>query len=263
MSITWWIAPGEEARVEAAGLRDFETVFRRGDLVPVKDVLVERQVHRWPVETGEPLFLKRQFRCPGSEGAVSRAKREKDALLLLRDLEIPAPRPVVMAEERRLGRVRRAFLATEALPLKANLQDALTDGLDGRRRANLLREIAEILKTMHAAGLNHRDFYLGHLFLMDADGPRGESLAVLDLDRAQIRRKVPLRWRIKDLAALLVSAPEGVISSRERLRFFRAYLDGPLRDHRRWIELVERRVARTRARIARRITQGRANHHLP
>ena len=263
MSITWWIAPGEERRVEAAGLRDFEAVFRRADLVAVKDALPERQVHRWPMETGEPLFLKRQFRCPGSEGAVSRARREKDALLLLQNLNILAPRPVVMGEERRLGRVRRAFLATEALPLTSNLEQALAGGLDGARRAALLRHVAGILKTMHGAGLNHRDFYLGHLFLMETQGKRGEAVAVLDLDRAQIRKTVPLRWRIKDLAALLVSAPQGAISPRERLRFFRAYLDGPLRDHRRWIELVERRVARTRARIARRVAQGRANHHLP
>lgn len=263
MSITWWIAPGEEERVEAEGLRDFEAVFRRDDLDPVKAVLPERQVHRWPLAEGEALFLKRQFRCPGSEGAVSRARREKDALLRLHDLGIPAPRPLVMAEERRLGRVRRAFLATEALPLASNLEQELASGLEGPRRATLLREVAGILKTMHGAGLNHRDFYLGHLFLMKTDDERGEAVAVLDLDRAQIRKQVPLRWRIKDLAALLVSAPEGALSARERLRFFRAYLDGPLRDHRRWIQLVERRVARTRARIARRVAEGRPNHHMP
>ena len=49
----------------------------------------------------------------------------------------------------------------------------------------------------------------------------------MDLHRAQIRRKVPLRWRVKDIAGLLYSSLYSCkalhLSNRDYIRFIEAY----------------------------------------
>lgn len=91
------------------------------------------------------------------------------------------------------------------------------------RRA-LLRQVARFTRALHAAGVNHRDYYLCHL-LADADRlAQGEvRLAVIDLHRAGVRRRVPKRWRLRDLAALLYSCADANLTRRDWFRFVRDY----------------------------------------
>ena len=55
------------------------------------------------------------------------------------------------------------------------------------------------------------------------------KLSVIDLHRAQVRSKIPLRWRNKDLAALYFSALDIGLTRRDKLRFLKGYFQQPLR----------------------------------
>jgi heptose I phosphotransferase len=100
---------------------------------------------------------------------------------------------------------------------------------------------------MHGAGINHRDFYICH-FHLDESSLAEPSLRcyLIDLHRAQIRRRTPRRWRVKDLAGLYFSAMDCGLQRRDLLRFMRHYSEGGLRralgeDARLWRQ-VERRA---------------------
>jgi heptose I phosphotransferase len=102
------------------------------------------------------------------------------------------------------------------------------------KRALILR-VADIARRLHGAGINHRDFYLCH-FLLDvsipvsADSVANRPLYLMDLHRAQIRKRVPRRWLIKDLGGLYYSALDIGLGRRDILRFLRAYSGRPLRE---------------------------------
>lgn len=88
----------------------------------------------------------------------------------------------------------------------------------------LIKEVADIARTMHGAGFNHRDFYCCHIFIKHGeDGKR--QWRVLDLQRVDRRRWFRRRWIIKDLAALNYSAPAPAISVIDRLRFLKYYVN--------------------------------------
>lgn len=118
------------------------------------------------------------------------------------------------------------------------------------KRALILR-LADMARRLHGAGINHRDFYLCH-FLLDVATPvtaanlHAHPLYLMDLHRAQIRARVPRRWRIKDLGGLYYSALHIGLTRRDVLRFMRAYSQLPLRQLLR-DELPLWRAARARA----------------
>jgi len=98
----------------------------------------------------------------------------------------------------------------------------------------LIKKLAHIAGTMHANGMNHRDFYLCH-FLLDkkfADHNTFDGsmpIYLIDLHRAQIRNEIPERWVIKDLGSLYFSAYDVALTPRDLLRFIKVYTGLPLR----------------------------------
>lgn len=130
---------------------------------------------------------------------------------------------------------RQSVIITDELPATQSLETLCADWAaappPAAQRMALLREVAGIARRMHAAGINHRDFYLCH-FHASPDGlaagrPRCH---LLDLHRAGLRRRVPRRWRVKDLAALYFSAAGLGLGERDLLRFMRHYCPGGLRE---------------------------------
>lgn len=92
----------------------------------------------------------------------------------------------------------------------------------------LIQRVAEIARNMHAAGMNHRDFYLCHL-LLDQRSERDFDLYLIDLHRVQIRKTVPLRWKIKDLAGLYFSAMDVGLTRFDRFYFLMHYYQLPIK----------------------------------
>lgn len=118
------------------------------------------------------------------------------------------------------------------------------------RRA-LVTRVGEISRRFHGAGINHRDFYLCHFLLggnpeTDPGAIISAPIYLIDLHRAQIRRRVPGRWRVKDLGALYFSAVNLGFGRRDVLRFLQVYVDGSaaaeLRQNRRFWRAVRRRA---------------------
>jgi heptose I phosphotransferase len=116
-------------------------------------------------------------------------------------------------------------------------------------RLRLITALADSARRMHEAGINHRDFYLCHFHLDETslDQPRLRCY-LIDLHRAQLRRRTPHRWRVKDLAGLYFSAMDCGLGRRDLWRFMRHYCAGGLRqalvdDMRLWRE-VSRRAGR-------------------
>jgi len=138
----------------------------------------------------------------------------------------------------------RSFLITEELTGTTSIEDLCAAWASQppafRLRNALIEQIASMVRQMHAHGINHRDCYLCHFHLATSSGLRpGEArrepaepdklrLYVIDLHRAQIRRRTPRRWLIKDLAGLYFSAMDFGITRTDRLRFIRAYEQRPL-----------------------------------
>ena len=95
----------------------------------------------------------------------------------------------------------------------------------------MIEAVAELTRAMHGAGVVHRDYYLYHLLVDEAQLQSGVvALSLIDLHRAQVRRRVPPRWLVRDLGALLFWCLDLPITRRDRLRFIRAYERRPLRE---------------------------------
>lgn len=154
---------------------------------------------------------------------------------------------------------RESFLVTDDLVNCPSLEELgehwrIEGGAPLFKRA-LIERVAGMVRAMHDAGVNHRDLYLGH-FLMprgamdnrDASAP----LYLIDLHRSQVRRRVPLRWRVKDLGGLYFSAARFGFTRADLFRFMKHYSGKPLRqtlheDRRLW-----QRVRREAERVYRR-----------
>jgi heptose I phosphotransferase len=95
----------------------------------------------------------------------------------------------------------------------------------------LIERVARITRILHENGLNHRDLYLCHFLLQQPwSGEEADlHLYLIDLHRMQQHRRLPARWRVKDLGSLWFSALEVGLTKRDLLRFLRAYFGVPLR----------------------------------
>jgi len=90
-------------------------------------------------------------------------------------------------------------------------------------KRELIKKVASLIKKMHESGMNHRDLYLCHFLLAPEKRRERQTLYLIDLHRVQIRPRVPLRWKIKDLGGLLFSAMDLGLTQRDLLRFIRYY----------------------------------------
>ncbi|MCH2558823.1 MAG: lipopolysaccharide core heptose(I) kinase RfaP [Alcanivorax sp.] len=132
---------------------------------------------------------------------------------------------------------RRSFLVTDELMHTVSLEELgehwrLHPGPAPFKWA-LIRRVGEIAKAMHDAGVNHRDFYLGHFLIARSAVDRHDATAplhLIDLHRSQVRTRVPRRWRTKDIGGLYFSTARLDLTHRDLLRFVRAYTDMPLRE---------------------------------
>ena len=142
---------------------------------------------------------------------------------------------VALGERGRNPARQHSFIITEALAPTISLEDYCLDWRENppppALKHALIKRVADMVGGMHRAGINHRDCYLVHFLLHTYPPPSVNDLrlSVIDLHRAQIRSRVPLRWRNKDLAGLYFSALNIGLTQRDKLRFLKVYFDQPLR----------------------------------
>lgn len=146
------------------------------------------------------------------------ARNEWNAILHFHEVGLPTMTPVAIGQAG-----ANSFLITEALQNCTKLSELKRkreeeNSAPGEERENLVRDVAQIARKMHGAGMHHQDFYLGHLMQSQTD-PR--LIYVIDLGRVQRHVRLSRRWVVKDLAQLDFSAQATPV---ERLRFLREYL---------------------------------------
>jgi heptose I phosphotransferase len=132
---------------------------------------------------------------------------------------------------------QQSFLVTEDLVDTISLEEL---GEAWRERPGsirfkraLIRRVAQMAKAMHDAGVNHRDFYLGHFLIaqQDADNENADApIFLIDLHRSQVRGRVPRRWRVKDVGGLYFSTARFGLTLRDLFRFTQDYTGMPLRE---------------------------------
>ena len=124
---------------------------------------------------------------------------------------------------------RQSFVVMKGLEERETADVLLKQTHNRALRRLVIRKVAESTRRMHEAGMNHRDCYLCHFHLPVRDwsqwaGEDDFDVPVIDLHRAQLRDRVPRRWLVKDLGALLFSSLDCGVSDREIVAFLQIYL---------------------------------------
>jgi heptose I phosphotransferase len=186
------------------------------------------KIHRgagWPEIAKNLLTLRLPVLGAGNEFRACRA---------LEQAGVAAPRVAAYGVRGWNPARRFSFVVCDALDGWQSLEDVTErwhetpPGAVEKRR--LIDAVAALARSMHAAGVVHRDFYLCHFLLApDRDAAGRPRLAIIDLHRAQVRRRLPRRWHRRDMAALLFSVLDLPLTRRDWLRFLRGYRQAPLR----------------------------------
>lgn len=130
---------------------------------------------------------------------------------------------------------RTSFIITEDLSPTISLEEFTRDWINNppnpKIKQLLIKRVATMVRKMHDIGINHRDCYICHFLLhLPFDGTEENlKLSIIDLHRAQFRKKVPLRWRDKDLIGLYYSCLNIGLNSKDFYRFLKIYFQKPLK----------------------------------
>jgi heptose I phosphotransferase len=169
-----------------------------------------------------------QLRLP-----ITNAKNEWEAIRKLNELNIPTFKITAYGKRGIIPASMQSFIITEELKNIISLEDFCHNWKNPNFvfKTKIICALAETAKTMHHAGMNHRDFYLCHFLLDQKKAQTGKVyLYLIDLHRAQIRNKTPYRWMVKDIAGLYFSAMNVGLTKRDIIQFLKIYFGRPLRD---------------------------------
>lgn len=200
---------------------------------------------------------------------VVSARNEWLALNRLVEIGVASLIPVAYGEQGINPARRLSFIVTRELAGTVQLDDYLraNPNMGFVRKQGLLRAVAHTARKIHSNGLNHRDLYLCH-FLLDpvtaADETHPPVLYLIDLHRAQLRKQVPQRWLVKDLASIYFSAMDMGLTQRDIGRFLVSYFDLPLKQvlqqKRTLLSAVKHRAEKLYQREQRLIGRGQRQH---
>lgn len=165
---------------------------------------------------------------------VTGARNEYRAVRALESLGVDTLSVAAYASRGLNPAARHSMIVTDDLVGTVSLEDYCADWAERppsfRTRLKILLKVADTAGRMHRGGINHRDFYICHFHLDEATletvCPRCH---LIDLHRAQVRRRTPRRWQAKDLAGLYFSAMDCGLGRRDLLRFMSRYCPGGLR----------------------------------
>lgn len=188
--------------------------------------------------------------------------REWNAIHRLASLGVDTMHGVAFGETGWNPVKKTSFIITEDLTPTISLEDYCANWCveppHPHVKRMLIQRVADMVRAMHLGGVNHRDCYICHFLLhLPFDDKNEDSLkiSVIDLHRAQIRNKVPLRWRNKDLIGLYFSSDNIGLTDRDYYRFLKIYFNRSLKDIIKnegvFIEQVERKARSIRERTIR------------
>ena len=219
--------------LDALDLACFDDFMRLEGMV-VKSAVRERSTERLDLG-GSSIYVKKHF-FPGIREILKNLLRlrfpvgalnEWRALLAFHAHNIPTMIPICAGRKPFFWRSEKeSFLLTGDLGDANRLNDFLQvnaatpcQGKLLEKKRDILKNLADITRRMHSAGINHRDYYLCHI-LLDSE----ERLYVIDLHRVDVSDRIGKRWIVKDLAALLFSSLEVPVTHGQRLAFYKRYM---------------------------------------
>ncbi|MBO4632342.1 MAG: lipopolysaccharide core heptose(I) kinase RfaP [Lentisphaeria bacterium] len=169
-----------------------------------------------------------QFKSP-----VTDAGQEYRALLHLKAHGVDSMTPAAYGCEGLISPLRSSFLITDELKDCVSLEDFCRDWSlkppPFQLKRALIRKLGQMAGKMHRSGLNHRDCYICHFLLRKGSECSADpELHVIDLHRAQIRKKVPWHYWVKDVAGLWFSAMDAGLTRHDILYFLRTYFQQDL-----------------------------------
>jgi heptose I phosphotransferase len=247
-----------------------------------------RTIVRWTLRhQGRSLvvFLKRHYRLPWWHGVLalffprgnwSPALQEWEHLEWARAQGLPVPRAAAGGEFIGPWGRLQSFLAVEELTGMLPLHEAvplaaarLGPAAFRRWKLGLLREMVAITVALHRRRWFHKDLYLCHFYVAEDDTTRvpgawAGRVQLIDLHRLGHHPRTWLWWRAKDLAQLLYSSAVPGVTARDRLQFWRLYLEAePLGWATRWLRAAIRFKSWNNHRRDRRKQPGSGPQGLP
>jgi tRNA A-37 threonylcarbamoyl transferase component Bud32 len=229
------VDPAFERRFEELELDSAAAVLRLlgGDAIGASNTIVAGTTLSFRDRSTEQVFLK-QYVFPSPAwtfvGRRSKARREFENYAVFQRLGIPCAQPLACGELRdRLGRLRRAFILTRAVPDAQTLIEFVQTRCPGRAtpasrklRREIIARLAPMVGRMHQESFFHNDLVWRNI-LVTCPPQAAPQLWWIDCPRGRFARLGRRRLRVKDLAALDKVAARRC-SRAERLAFLKAYL---------------------------------------
>ena len=159
---------------------------------------------------------------------VCGARNEWSAINRLKEIGVDTMEGAAFGETG-LNPIRKtSFIITKEIAPAISLEDFCKDWKNNppsfSLKRSIIKSVAEMVRKMHAGGVNHRDCYLCHFLLsIPLTNHSDLKISVIDLHRAQIRKNVPKRWRDKDLVALYFSSLDANLSKTDYFYFLKYY----------------------------------------
>jgi len=225
-----------EEALKVNNLLDFDRVMSITETRIVKHVISERRTGTFSFEQKGKVvcaYLKRHYplsfgRCFQEMIRFASKKTAFDEfnnILAFHKAGLPTMLPVAAGKRAVKLFGSESFLITKGIKNCVTLETYVESCLKTKtfsKKTDLIKKVALLSQKMHQSGFNHRDFYLCHLLIGTEENNKDE-LFIVDLHRVDIRKKVPERWIIKDLAALNYSAKSKNITRTDKLRFLKHY----------------------------------------
>ena len=165
------------------------------------------------------------------------ADREWNAIHRLRDVGVDTMYGVAFGEKGMNPLTRTSFIITEDLTPTISLEDYCADWAtnppDVRVLSVCLLSVSRrwCAICMLRALITVTVISVTFLLHLPFSGKEEElKISVIDLHRAQLRTRVPRRWRDKDLIGLYFSSMNIGLTQRDIWRFMKVYFAAPLKD---------------------------------
>ncbi|HQR43964.1 MAG TPA: lipopolysaccharide kinase InaA family protein [Gemmatales bacterium] len=218
----FYVNPQYQTDFWQQGLRQADDFFICSDGVTVGRHAA-RHVRR--ITMGEyQVFLKREEPVKWKDrleawwhgfGWCSKARREWQILVRLRERGLPCPEPLAVGEEGNLAfLVVRGFKESYDLPMYLAFQPTAEE------RQTVFRNIGHAIADLHGAGFTHPDLYAKHVFVHRPT----LNVSFVDYQRTRQFKHLTLRTRAQELARLDATLHPGAVPFKERLTVLHAYL---------------------------------------